>query len=655
MSDNRQYKPKAKVLFGLSMLSLISLSFASAMVKNASHVKALDNGYAEGEYQYYSGNYYSGISDSTITTGGTSLLSSLCSLIQPSSAFGYDNLLSLYHTSDVYPADYNGIDPLTGRAYPTTNNSEKRGKIWDPYSDSAYVAGGSAENHSYNQTGMSYNREHTIPQSWFGEAATPKSDPHHVLPTDGYVNNQRGNFPYGETSSGSKAKGPVTPFGELGSSSFAGYSGTIWEPDDAYKGDLARGILYMAAAYYSYSTSFAQNASAKACFTNSGGKNTLTSYYVNLLTKWSAEDPVSQKEIDRNNAIHNSSQNNRNPFIDHPTWVNKIWGGTPYTWNEESASISSWSSSSSSESSGSSSSSSSSSSSPSGPSVSIGSITYTDVPTSYETSPTPHVSSSGISFTTYQCAHYSGTSIQFKKSAGYLYNNDPIDLDRIVLTAKNDPIKVYGGNAPHPTENVVGDLPSGTYDLSGYKYFTITTGSNAGYCDAIEIFKIAEESSSSSEETSSSEESSSISSSESSSSSSEEISSSEESSSSSEESSSMSSSESSSNSSEVTSSSEETSSISSSEESSSESSSEIISSSEETSEPTDGSEEDEPVDGSDYPFSEESSASSEEGKGDNRENNAKAIFILAMVGVGVVAVGASAIAISVAVKKRRRD
>ena len=335
---------KKRFLLAVSSTMIFALGIGFALglspKKEIAKVEAssLNNdGYDPDDYHYYSGTYYDSVGNNAISTGGTTLLSALCGVVQPDSAFGYKNLWSLYHTSDVYPNDYDGTDPLTGNEYPTTKSaSSYQGKIWDMYGDTTYTPGSSAQGAGYKKVGDAYNREHTVPQSWFNESTIPQSDPHHIFATDGYVNNQRSNYPYGEVSgsitilpNGFGGLGsPVSTYGSCGDSK-------VFEPNDAYKGDLARGVMYMAVAYYDFSGAFTYS---NSCFTRSNNKNLLSSYYINLLTKWSAEDPVSQKEIDRNNVIYASSQGNRNPFIDHPNWAYKIWGGTEYTWNDSGSS-----------------------------------------------------------------------------------------------------------------------------------------------------------------------------------------------------------------------------------------------------------------------------------------------------------------------------
>ena len=230
-----------------------------------------------------------------------------------------------------------GYDGLWG-AYKKTDIRDN-GKIWDMYSDCSWTVG-SDQCGSYNNECDCYNREHSIPKSWFGGSKSgPGCDIFQVVPTDGYVNNRRSNYAFGEVSSASytydgaklgSAKsititGGNTIAGNTGAS--VSCSGTVFEPRDEYKGDFARGyfgtMIKWANGDY---TAFTTGDGSKIFSSNySTGAFGLTKYGVALLMKWHRQDPVSQKEIDRNNGIQ-QTQGNRNPFIDYPYLAEYIWG-----------------------------------------------------------------------------------------------------------------------------------------------------------------------------------------------------------------------------------------------------------------------------------------------------------------------------------------
>jgi uncharacterized repeat protein (TIGR02543 family) len=186
------------------------------------------------------------------------------------------------------------------------------GKIWDIYSNIEYSpsTGLCGE---YEHEGDCWNREHTWPQSWFNESTTPRSDLFHVYPTDGYVNGQRSNYPYGEVNNPIYTSGNGS---KLGPCVTSGYSGRVFEPIDEYKGDIARGYFYMSVRYYSEDSDWGTSG-----MTN---KSEILPWAMTMLLRWSDEDPVSDKEIARNNAVY-GYQNNRNPFIDHPEYAHMIW------------------------------------------------------------------------------------------------------------------------------------------------------------------------------------------------------------------------------------------------------------------------------------------------------------------------------------------
>ena len=136
-----------------------------------------------------------------------------------------------------------------------------------------------------------------------------KSDAHFVVPSDKYVNAQRGNNPFGvvenatlTTTNGSK-KG-----NNLDSGYSAGYTNTVFEPIDEFKGDIARMYFYFVTRYEDNLTSYSYD-----MFDGSSNKS-FDDTFLNILYTWHLQDPVSSREIDRNNAIY-TRQNNRNPFI----------------------------------------------------------------------------------------------------------------------------------------------------------------------------------------------------------------------------------------------------------------------------------------------------------------------------------------------------
>ena len=226
------------------------------------------------------------------------LLEALCDIIGPHTNVGYNGLWEVYETSDVYPG---------------TN------KIWDMYSTATFYAG-KDQCGNYFGVGDCYNREHSFPKSWFNDASPMISDAYHIYPTDGKVNGQRSNYPYGECANGTYLQnGSNKGTGKLGKSTFPGYNGTVFEPADEYKGDFARTYFYMAACYNDKIKNWHSDMLA--------GNNypCYTTWAVNLLMKWHRQDPVSQKEIDRNNAVY-KYQENRNPFIDHPELAEFVWG-----------------------------------------------------------------------------------------------------------------------------------------------------------------------------------------------------------------------------------------------------------------------------------------------------------------------------------------
>lgn len=210
--------------------------------------------------------------------------------------------------------------------YPSTDTDhyyENDGTVLDMYSenptgpDPYNYEHGKKQCGSYNNESDCYNREHVVPQSFFGKKSPMVSDINFIRPTDGKVNGMRSNYPFGTVSTPTFLSKNGT---KVGNSTTDGYTGQVCEPIDEFKGDIARMIFYFVTRYESKLSTF-----------SSGGMlgNTtypgLQTWEMDILLKWAAQDPVSPSEIERNNAAF-TFQGNRNPFIDHPEWVQAVWG-----------------------------------------------------------------------------------------------------------------------------------------------------------------------------------------------------------------------------------------------------------------------------------------------------------------------------------------
>lgn len=218
---------------------------------------------------------------------------------------GYSGLWTAYKTTDI-DKDY-----------------ENDGTILDIYSekpagaDSYNYTPGTNQCGTYSSEGNCYNREHIVPQSLFNQASPMVADIHFIRATDGKVNGMRSNYPFGKVGSASFTSQNGS---KLGTSASSGYSGTVFEPIDEFKGDVARMIFYFVTRYQSKLSTFSSG--------NMLGSSTfpgLQTWELNVLLAWHNQDPVSQAEIKRNNASY-TFQGNRNPFIDNPNYVNLIWG-----------------------------------------------------------------------------------------------------------------------------------------------------------------------------------------------------------------------------------------------------------------------------------------------------------------------------------------
>ena len=215
------------------------------------------------------------------------------------------------------------VDTHSDNAVSSGTNYENDGTILDMYSENPSGTDPYNYTHGTNQCGNQssegdcYNREHLIPQSSFGSADPMQSDIHHVIPSDGRVNNFRGSLVFGNVAS---ANWTSQNGSKRGTSGMSGYSGVVFEPIDEFKGDIARALLYFAVRYE-------DTVDGYTSFDMFDGSNDAVFFpwAIEVLLDWHTNvDPVDQRERDRNAAAYDF-QNNANPFVDHPEYAAMIW------------------------------------------------------------------------------------------------------------------------------------------------------------------------------------------------------------------------------------------------------------------------------------------------------------------------------------------
>jgi len=267
-------------------------------------------------------NYYDGITTETGYTLKTALR----------------DIVTNGHTSRTYDQLYDGVGINGSQGYVDTHSDnvtesgyENDGSVLDMYSENPAGSDPYNYNHGLLQCGNQsaegdcYNREHLVPQSSFNSNFPMQSDIHHVIPTDGRVNNFRGSLAFGDVDvenwtslNGSKR----------GSSAVPGYSGTVFEPIDEFKGDIARALLYFATRYENTVDGY-----TSFVMFNGTNNQVFQTWAIDMLLDWHNNvDPVDQRERDRNDETYNF-QGNANPFVDHPEYADLIWNPTPDTEN----------------------------------------------------------------------------------------------------------------------------------------------------------------------------------------------------------------------------------------------------------------------------------------------------------------------------------
>jgi endonuclease I len=253
------------------------------------------------------GEYYKNLNDSLRCRQLKTALKNLTSAGYTSRS--YDEVRFFMEANDTRPSD----DGL-------------RNIMWDMYSDNPtgadpyeYRTGQFCTSQSASSEGICWNREHSLPASWFRSVTPIFTDIVNLIPTDAFVNNRRGNVPFGKVSTATFTSQNGS---KLGTSAITGISGNVFEPIDAYKGDFARIMLYMITRWED-SVSNWNDPDANRVL----GTDIFLGFrpaYLDMLLDWHENDPPSEKERKRNDATQNF-QKNRNPFVDVPEFATRIW------------------------------------------------------------------------------------------------------------------------------------------------------------------------------------------------------------------------------------------------------------------------------------------------------------------------------------------
>ena len=243
---------------------------------------------------------------------GQELKTAMCHIIRNPKVVGYGGLKEAYCLTDVRPDGY----------------------LRDWYSNATQYVPGSNMSSNQKEEGMGYNREHLLPQSWFGKTVDPMySDITHVVPSDARLNSQRNDNPFGEVTSNTaqvnSSKNDYSRWGapnpDLGAPS--GLT-KVFEPNDKIKGDIARVYFYMITCYEDTLASWPwrQSRTATYVFDEEGTPyEPLQQWVMDMFMRWSELDPVDSIELARNEAVFRV-QGNRNPYVDYPGLEQLVWG-----------------------------------------------------------------------------------------------------------------------------------------------------------------------------------------------------------------------------------------------------------------------------------------------------------------------------------------
>ena len=170
------------------------------------------------------------------------------------------------------------------------------------------------------------NIEHSFAKSWWGGSKNDAyKDCYHLNPSNTTANSSRSNYPLGVPTKDLKDQS-VTGSLKVGRATYEGETFWVFEPKDEYKGDFARAYFYMATCYGDELTWRLDNkdVGSKYAMRNDSYLE-FRDWEIEVLLTWHRQDPVSEKETKRMDAV-SDFQHNRNPYIDYPELAEYIWG-----------------------------------------------------------------------------------------------------------------------------------------------------------------------------------------------------------------------------------------------------------------------------------------------------------------------------------------
>ena len=198
---------------------------------------------------------------------------------------------------------------------------DKRGYFIDRYSaEKEWV-----KSTSQGAVGAGMNIEHSFPKSWWGGAKSQAyKDLYNLMPCESRINSTKNNYPMGTVVNGDRGNG-WTKVGKGNDGKW------YWEPANPWKGDFARGYMYMATTYQNYNWS----GDKAHQILQQGAYPTLQPWAYQLFIQWAKGDKPDALEIKRNEDVY-KIQGNRNPYVDFPNLMEYVWGDSiNYAFNPE--------------------------------------------------------------------------------------------------------------------------------------------------------------------------------------------------------------------------------------------------------------------------------------------------------------------------------